>query len=225
MELDYYGTVVNAATLGALLREAVDHTPPTTNRDLAFDPDAWTAGLLSQITNTPLEVQAHEALTAMARSGSDAELRFAAKHDFGRDLVPPDVLLDALDRATDRPTRAWLAGSLARAITAGRLSYTPRLRAVLGEPEVQDELLGAIVLDDHAAFLGALDAIFGADPEAAKLRVAYAATNLNRAELVQLRDELAASSLSPDVRAATTAAIDGMLAHPSMAKLTGSVRW
>lgn len=225
MELDYFGSVVNAATLDGLLRTAVEHTPATASRDLAFAPDAWASGLLDQLAGTPLEVRAHEVLTAMMRTGSPAELRFAAQHEAGRDLAPPDVLLDALDRATDRPTRAWLARSLARAIRAGRLAYTPRLRAVIGEPEVQDDLLGAIVVHDHAAFLGALDAIFGAAAPAAKLRAFHAATGLHQAEVQRLRDELAASALPDDVRAATTAALDDVLAHPATAKRTGAVRW
>ncbi len=223
--MDYFGTDVTEATLEDLLRTAVEHTPATSNRDLAFDPDAWTTGLLDQLAGTPLAVRAHEVLTAMARGGSPAELRFAAQHDVGRDLVPPDVLLDALDRATEAPTRASLAHSLARAVRAGRLAYTPRLRAVIGEPGVQDELLGAIVLHDHAAFLGGLDAIFGAAAPAAKLRAFCAATGLNHAEVLRLRDELAASALPDDVRAATITALDDVLAHPATAQRAGAVRW
>lgn len=225
VDLDYFGTAVDASTLEGLLRTAVIHTPATTNLDLAFDPDAWTSGLLDQLAGTPLAARAGEVLTAMARTGTPAELRFAARHDAGRDLVAPDVLLDALDRSCDRPTRAWLGFSLARALHAGRLAYAPRLRAVIGEHGVQDELLGAIVLHDHAAFLGALAAIFGADAPIARRHAFCAATGLNHAEVTRLRDELAASALPDDIRAATTAALDEVLAHPATAKRTGSVRW
>jgi len=223
--MDYFGTEVSEANLEDLLRTAVDHTPATNNRDLAFDPDAWASGLLDLIASTPLVAKAVEVFTAMARSGSPAELRFAAQHDLGRDLIPPDVLLDALDRATDPPTRASLSRSLGRGLRAGRLAYTPRLRAVIGEPEVQDELLGSIVLHDHAAFLGALDDIFGKAAPAAKLRAFGAATGLNQAEVTQLRAELAASTLPDDVRAAATAALDDVLVHPATAKRPGPVRW
>lgn len=225
MELDYYGTVVSDATLEGLLRTAVEHTPPTTNQDLAFDPDAWAAGLLGAIAGTPLEARAGAVLTELARTGSPAELRFAAQHDVGRDLVAPDVLLDALDRATEPATRASLARSLARALRAGRLAYTPRLRAVIGEPGVQDELLGEIAAHDHAAFLGALDAIFGAAAPAARLRAFSASMGLRHAEVARLRDELAASALPQGVRDAVTAALDEVLVHPATAKRTGGVRW
>jgi hypothetical protein len=225
MDLDYFGSSVDASTLEGLLRTAVMHTPATTDRDLAFDPDAWTSGLLDRLAGTPLAARAGEVLTAMVRTGTASELRFAAQHDAGRDLVAPDVLLDALDRASDPPTRASLARSLARAIRTGRLAYTPRLRAVLGEHGVQDELLGAIVLHDHAAFLAALAAIFGEAAPAARRYALCAATGLNHDELTRLRDELAASSLIDDIRAVTTAALDEVLAHPATAKRTGPARW
>lgn len=223
--MDYFGTEVSEATLEDLLRTAVEHTPVTNNRDLAFDPDAWASGLLDQIAGTPLEVRAHAVLTAMARTGSLNELRFAAQHDLGRDLVAPDALVDALDRATDPATRASIVRSLGRAVRYGRLPYTQRLRAVMGEAGVQDELLGAIALYDHAAFLGGLDAIFGTAAPAAKLLAFHASTGLNHAEVTRLRDELAASSLPDDVRAAVTGALDDVLAHPATAKRAGAVRW
>ncbi len=225
MELDFFGNVVNATTLEGLLRTAVEHTPATTNRDLAFDPDGWTSWLLGDLKGTPLEALAGEVLTAMARTGSPAELRFAAKHGSGRDLVPPDVLLDALDRASDPQTRTYLVSSLARANNAGRLAYTTRLRAVIGEADVQNEILGAIALHDHAVFLASLESVFGTVAVAAKLRAFYAASGLNEAEVLRLRDEIAGSALADDVRVGVTAALDEMLAHPSMKKLVGDVRW
>lgn len=223
MELDYFGTGVSEETLEGLLRTAVQHTPPTNNRDLMFDPDSWTSGLLDQIRRSPLEALARQVFTAMARSGTPAELRFAAHHDLGRELVAPDALFDALDRATEPETRAGLGRSLASAIRAGHLAYTPRLRAVIGEPQVQDALLGLIALHDHAVFVASLDAIFGTDAPAAKLCTFYAVTGLNTAEVSQLREELAASTLSESVRAATLDAIDSVLAHP--ATVPGAVRW
>lgn len=222
--MEYFGTEVTAENLEELLRTAVKHTPPTDNRDLMFDPDGWASGLLDKITGTPLEAKALLVFDALARSGSPDEMRFAAHHDLGRDLVPPDALLDALDRASALETRAALSRSLGRALRAGRLAYTPRLRAVIGEEKVQDELLGSMVLHDHAVFLGALDDIFGKDPAAAKMRAYFAVTGLNHAEVSRLRDELAASSLPDDVRAATLEALDDVLAHPSTPR-TGSVRW
>lgn len=225
MELDFFGNVVNAQTLEGLLREAVQHTPSTTNRDLAFDPDAWAGWLLSDLAGTPLYTQAGEILTAMARVGTKEELRFAAQHNAGRDLVPPDVLLDALDRATDAETRAHLARALSRAIDAGSFAYTTRLRALIGDGAAQDAVLGAIVLHDHATFIASLAAVFGTSAVAAKVRAAYAATGLNQAEVKRVRDEIAASALDDDVRTAVTASFDEMLARPSMAQRSGAVRW
>lgn len=224
MELDFFGNAVNATTLEGLLRTAVEHTPATTNRDLMYDPDAWTGWLLGDLAGTPLMVRAGEVLTAMARNGTPAELRFAAKHDSGRDLVPPDVLLDALDRATAPETRAYLVGSLARAIKAGRLAYTTRLRALIGEADVQNELLGAIALHDHAVFLASLEAIFDATP-VAKVRAAHVTSGLNEAEVRRVRDEISGSTLADDVKAAITAALDDVLAHPSTKKREGPIRW
>lgn len=86
-------------------------------------------------------------------------------------------------------------------------------------------LLGALVLHDHAAFLDALDVIFGAAAPAAKLRAFCAAARLNHAEVTRLCDELAASALPDDIRAVTTAALEEVLAHPTTAKRTGGVRW
>jgi hypothetical protein len=225
VELAFNGTVVSASTLPDLLRTAVVHTPPTNDRDLAFDPDAWTSLLLDQLAGTPLAATAAEVLTAMVRSGSPAERGFAAKHDFGRDLVPPDALLDALDRATDPQMRSYLAMSLGRAVRSERLAYTPRLRAVIGEADVQNELLGAIALHDHAVFIASLDVIFGADAAAVKVRAAYASMGLNEAEVRCVREEIAASLLVSDVRDAVVAALDDILAHPSTKKRVGVVRW
>jgi hypothetical protein len=225
MELVFFGNAVNAETLEGLLRTAVVHTPACTNLDLMYDPDAWAGWLLGDLAGTPLMERVGEVLTDMARTGSAAELRFAAKHDNGRDLIPPAVLLDALDRAADAETRAYLVGSLRRALNAGRLAYSTRLRAVIGDANVQHEVLGAIALHDHAEFLASLEKIFGTDPAAAKLRAAYAVSGLNEAEVMRLREEIAGSALRDDVRAAILVALDDMLAHPSMKKLAGHVRW
>ena len=103
--------------------------------------------------------------------------------------------------------------------------YAPRPRAVIGEPEVQEDLLGTMALYDHETFLASLDAIFGTAAPAAKLRALRAATGLNQAEVTQLRGDLAASTLPRDVRVAAIAALKEVLAHPGTAKRAGGVRW
>lgn len=225
MELNFLGTVVNAETLEGLLRMAVVHTPPTSNRDLMFDPDGWTGWLLDDLAGTPLKEKARDVLIEMMRTGSPAEQHFAAHHGAWRYEMPPDVLLDALDRATEARARWALAHGLSLAISAGRLAYTTRLRAVIGEPEAQNPALGAIALHDHAVFIASLEKVFGTVASAARNRAGYAASGLNQAEVKRLREEIAASALADDVRAALTAAFDQMLADPQMAKRTGDVRW
>ncbi|HXU67987.1 MAG TPA: hypothetical protein VN947_01595 [Polyangia bacterium] len=181
--------VATADNLEALLRKCAHNLPGDSKPDLQTWGGPAATELMSRLRGSPLEAEASRIFERFFREGDEDQVRLAQSS-----ANPAVVDVAAIEAALARTelsaeTHGQVRSALARALAAQPSKLAVRHRALASQLGGQ-ALIGALIVADHAWFLGHVAEVLGADATDACNRLWYGLQALHRAEGERLRLEL-----------------------------------
>jgi hypothetical protein len=181
--------VATADNLEALLRKCADNLPGDHKPDSHSWGGAAVAELMQRLRGSPLEAEANRIFDRFFREGDEDQVRLA-QNSANAAVVDVAAIEAALGRTDlSAETHGQVRSALARALAAQPSKFAPRHRALVSQ-KGGEAMIGALIVADHAWFLGHVKDVLGADADGACNRLWYGLQALNRAEGERLRLEL-----------------------------------